>query len=493
MTQRTEVDKRIELLNAYLTTPHGDFDLIAKVHANTLEADPRFYMSLVPWSLDKTSVRDHKDVGVLTLTTAPKEIAPEAYLQLRDVGLALLRDMNWRQLARMVKWLKDNGRNVPNSMKTEIRRKLRDLESDHANFDRVGIIHRSSLTYLYSTLRIAPSEHADRCLFAGRDGKTYPAGSTFEVVQTIAHSDDPYEKARLVVEYGIPFLTATSLLGTDPISMIALVDAMSPAQLMNNLARIKKTGMLENQEVKDLVNAKIRRGKKDKRVQGTKIKHVRDKVEDKEVLAALEDVRDEQIASYNISRSTALILDVSASMEGSIEFAQEAGAMIGLALGDIPFEVLTFNTATTQVHVNDPDRGESWRSALALTRAGGGTAIGSPVQWLMRHNIWLEQLVFITDQDERHAPTLYGQLQAYNEQVTGLNVIVVHLEDNSRWAANANDVESACRQLGIACDRWDWNRDYTSLPNLLRLMSGGSIADTIEEILEYQLPQRLPA
>src|SRR5262245_15733285 len=113
-----EQDRRLDLLNTLLTTPHRQLELVAPLHQEMAQADPLFYVRLAAWYADHGDVRDHKEMFVVTLATS-------AFGGHRDVGLALLRQLPPYEVARVVDFIhgsqkKDERRglfrNLPRSL-----------------------------------------------------------------------------------------------------------------------------------------------------------------------------------------------------------------------------------------------------------------------------------------------------------------------------------------------------------------------------------------
>src|SRR5438270_802622 len=90
-----EQDRRLDLLNTLLTTPHRQLDLVQPVHAEMVQADPLFYVRLAAWYSDHGDVRDHKEMFVVTLALSD-------FAGHRDVGLALLRQLPPYEVARVL-------------------------------------------------------------------------------------------------------------------------------------------------------------------------------------------------------------------------------------------------------------------------------------------------------------------------------------------------------------------------------------------------------
>lgn len=74
-----ERDVRTQILNSFLSTPHGKLAEIAPLHASALDRDPLFYGHLAVWYAGRGEVRDHKVLFVAHLLTSD-------FPQLREVG-----------------------------------------------------------------------------------------------------------------------------------------------------------------------------------------------------------------------------------------------------------------------------------------------------------------------------------------------------------------------------------------------------------------------
>src|SRR5215467_9380201 len=96
MTQTSEHDVRVQILNSFLTTPHRKLEELAPLHASALERDPLFYGHLAPWYFEKGEVRDHKLLFVAHLATSE-------YPEFREAAWVLLQQLApTRSLARSI-------------------------------------------------------------------------------------------------------------------------------------------------------------------------------------------------------------------------------------------------------------------------------------------------------------------------------------------------------------------------------------------------------
>jgi hypothetical protein len=293
-------------MNTLLTTPHRDLATIYPVHQEIIAQDPRFYVHLAAWYADEGEVRDHKEMFVVNLALSD-------FPGHRDVGLALLRQMPPYQVGRVFDFVKGQVlrhrirrkdrpevvsvlrgllrraeprdvsgetfhiitekrglfRNVPRSMKTEITRYLREREADPDWFDSSVLHARAALKRLYASLHIAPSPRAQAILFDDDP----PRDSRLYALRRIRRARTPAEQARAIVQNRIPYRVAASVIkAMTPTVLVALIDRMSPQELINNLSSLKRHGAFDNADVKALIDGKLDEAKTAGRVSAYKAK-----------------------------------------------------------------------------------------------------------------------------------------------------------------------------------------------------------------------------
>ncbi len=278
-----EQDLRLNLLNTLLTTPHRDLASIYLVHQEIIDQDPRFYVQMAAWYAAEGEVRDHKEMFVVCLVLSD-------FPGHRDVGLALLREMPPYQVGRVFDFVKGQVirrrvrqgdgveivterrglfANVPRSMKTEITRYLREREANAKWFDSTVLQARQSTKRLYASLHIAPSARAQAILFDDMP----PPDSRLYALKLIAQAQTPADQARAIVENRIPYRVAASVIKQmTPTVLVALIDSMSPQEVINNMGSLKRHGALDNPDIKALVEAKLEQAQTDGRVSAYKAK-----------------------------------------------------------------------------------------------------------------------------------------------------------------------------------------------------------------------------
>jgi hypothetical protein len=392
-----EEDIRLDLLNTLLTTPHRDLAKVWPVHRDMVERDPLFYVRLAAWYADQGAVRDHKEMFVVTLALSEFEGH-------REVGLALLRALPPYELVRVVDFIhgrkssrkvrvpdkqvrqskarqligaglknkqQEEGaaeaqfkskvdefglfKNVPRSIKTEVTRYLKEREADHDWFNSSVLVGRKALKRLYAVLHVRPDERAQKILFE----QDPPADSRLFALRALAKADSPVEQARAIVENRIPYrVAATVIRQMTPTVLLALIDRMSPQELINNLGSLKRRGALDHADLKALIEAKLQTAKTAERVSAFKAEEAAKKAGvSADVVRQLEEIADAQVKSKGrIARPTALLVDKSSSMQQAIEIGKRISAMIS-AICDRELYVYAFDTLAYEITARGPRAG----------------------------------------------------------------------------------------------------------------------------------------
>jgi hypothetical protein len=507
----TEQDLRLNILNTLLTTPHRQLAQIWPIHQEMATKDPRFYVRLAAWYSDHGDVRDHKEMFIVSL-------ALSSFPGHRDVGLALLRELPPYQVVRVLdfihgrkttrivrlvepkdkktkaaapaeptKVVEDFGlfRNVPRGLRTEVTRYLREREAEPDWFDSSALTARKALKRLYALMHVAPGERAQQILFE----ETPPPDSRLFALKELAKATTPEEQARAITAHRIPYRVAVTVVQQmTPTVLRALIERMSPQEVINNLAAMKRRGAFDDADIKALIERKLEEAKGGARVSAFKAEEAM-KVAgvSEDVRRKLEQVADTQIkAKGRITRPTALLIDKSGSMEAAIELGKRLGAMIS-AVCEQDLYVYAFDTMAYPIERGGDDLA-SWEQALLGIVAGGGTSCGVALEYMIRKRQYAEQLIVVTDEGENTAPLFVDSLKKYREALKADPTICF-----VRTPGASTHLEDRCREAGIVTDAFQFTGDYYSLPNLVPLLARPSKFELLMEIMEYPLPTRKPA
>lgn len=471
----TERDLRLEMLNSLLTTPHRKLEDVAEIHKTIIELDPLFYGRLAAWYGKNGDVRDHKEVFTGNLLAS-------ALTEHRDAGFMMLQEFPPYQVARIVDFMKQHRNKMPRSARTAVRRYLRHREAKPEFFDRAALRGRKAMKHLYATLHIKPNPRADAILFKD----TPPVGSLAYAVKVLAKADTPADQARAIVENKIPYTIAIgAVTQVTPVVLVALINAMSPQEVINNLKSLKERGALENPDVKALIDEKLEAAKSDKRVSALKGKVAAEAAGlDAETTAKLEQVMDAQVKQKGaIKKSTALLVDKSSSMDAALEVGKQIAALIsGVTEADLfvyAFDTMPYPITASGKNLSD------WDKAFQHLHAGGATSIGCPVEAMRLRKQVAEQIILVTDEGENTAPYFNAAFAAYCKELkVQPSVVIVKV-------GYAYDMlERKLQQDQVQVDTFTFSGDYYSLPNLIPLLSRPSRLELLMEILETPLPVR---
>jgi hypothetical protein len=470
----TELDVRIQILNSFLTTPHGKLADLAPLHTAGLERDPLFYGHLAAWYAGCGEVRDHKVLFVAHLLTSD-------FPELREAGWMLLQKLPPHMVAAALDHAKRVIGKAPRMLKSAIVSYLRALESNDERFDRAALRGKRDLKHLYASLRIAPAPRAQRVLFEEQP----PLGSPLLALKQLAQATEPAEQARMIVEQRIPYpIAAGAIKMLTPTVLVALIDVMTPQEAINHLAALKRRGAFEHREVKALVEGKLKAAERDTRVSTLKATRALASVAlDESTEALLTEVTDKRVANITrIARPTALFVDKSGSMTQAIEVAKEVAALVSAVCTD--FRVLVFDSEAFEVVAQGAER-SAWERAFRMVKADGSTSIGAPLAKLARERHYVEQVVIVTDMGENAAPLFHDAYAQYARELgVAPNVTIVAVGgSNQRFL-------SRLREQAIPLTVWEFKGDHYSLPNLLPLLALPSRAELVEQVMEVALPSR---
>jgi hypothetical protein len=479
MTQQ-EQDTRLQILNSFLRTPHGKLEEFAPLHRDALARDPLFYGHLAPWYFEHGQVRDHKVLFVAHLATSD-------YPEFRSAAWVLLQQLAPYEVVRVLDHSKRIIGKTPRSLRHAIKHYLRTREEKPQQFDRAALRAREELKHLYASLRLKPGPRAQAILFEERP----PEDSPLAALKQLAKTESAEEQARIIIEQAIPYTTAIGAVRTvTPALLVALVQAMSPQEVINHIASLKRRGALNHPELKALIEEKLSQAITDRRVSTLKAKKALEAARpDQETAQALKQVADQRVAtSVVIRRPTALFVDKSGSMEVAIETAKQLAALISAVI-EAPFIVYAFDAAAFEIAPPaTPGRRPTlsdWEEAFKFIKASGSTSIGAPLASMTRKGTYVEQIVVVTDGGENTAPHFHAAWHEYKERLGVAPAVILVIAGNEY-----RSFEASLNRANIPFLAYRFEGDYYSLPNILPLLAMPSRSELIEEIMAYPLPQR---
>ena len=511
-----EDDVRLKMLNTFMTCPHRDTDKVLEVHKELQAKDPVFYAHLACWYLKHGEIRDMQEIFSAALSCDP-------YLENREVGIALWQQhrptlkskilgfihgktvkistktgkmikIGGKEVEQRVTTEKKVGlnRSVPTSFRNEVEKYLRWLESDADRFDTVALSNADELKSLYLVTGkrhgIKPSARAQQILF----DKKYPPDSKLTVFKKIVTAKTPEEQATMIVENKIPYPIAVGLVEKiTPSILVALVNAMSPQEVINNVASLQDKGAYDNPDLKRMIEAKLVKASTSKSVSTLKSKTAKNtgRVQDESIKQKLDEVADKQVKRTGaIKMSTAIFVDKSGSMNKAIEVGKRVASLVSGALEAV-MHVVAFDSAAREIHAEGTTL-TAWENAFKPVKADGQTSMGVALDYLIRANWPVEQIVIITDEGENQAPRFADVFPKYVAKFGSTpRVIVIHLksDDGSENFVLTQTLKLRSIEFEVFTPK---DADYYSLPGLIPFLSRHSKLDLIYEIMDTPLVKR---
>jgi hypothetical protein len=474
-THVAERDLRLEMLNSLLTTPHRKLERVTETHKLIIDLDPIFYGHLAVWYQHNGDVRDHKEVFLGHLLTSN-------LTEHRDAGFVMLQEFPPYQVARIVDFMKQHRDKLPRSARTAVRRYLAVREKDPALFDRAALRARKAMKHLYASLHVKPSDRANAILFKNEP----PQGSLAAILKQLAKAETSAEQAKLIVEHKIPYTIAVGAIKQlTPAVLVALIDSMTPQEVINNLKSLQARGAMEHPEVKNLIDGKLEAAQKSDRVSAFKaMKAAEVAAVDEDVAARLERVVDVQVKQRGkITKPTALLVDKSSSMTIALEVGKHIASLIS-GIVDADLYVYAFDSIAYPVTAAGKDL-SAWEKAFQHIFPNGCTSIGAGLAAMQRKRQVVEQIVIVTDENENTSPYFSTAYESYCKELkVTSSIAIVKVGQHSTY------LEQQLQQAKIAFDTLTFEGDYYALPNLVPLLSRPSRLDLLMEILETPLPVR---
>lgn len=455
-------------------SPHGDLKSYLPIGAVASKEEPEFLAHLIAWNFEKGQIRDSKvALPVISLTAS---IDPE----LAENAFAHIASLDPRNLVRAVRFAKEVK--TPGHGKRLLRvveQYLRARENTPKWFNGAVMQHRKSMKELYALCHIKPNEYADSVLFKGKKV------GVFKDIALLKNMD-PGEAAGTILNRKIPFLTAVGALGekaSDPRVALALIESMSPAELLNNTAALEKIGIKTMPALRAAYEAGLAKAADSKGVASLKATKAVAAVQDEGLKQKLQAAQEKQLKKIAIEGDWLVIADKSGSMQHAIEASRHIAATLAKLVAGEVYLVFVDNAVR---HLRAT--GKTYDQLLAETRmvqAGGGTWLGGGVMYALDRGINVDGIAVVTDGGENAVPLFcqaYAMLaKKLDKQVPVYTYLLSGSSDDT--------MTPNMRNSGFDVQMFDLrggNVDYYALPNLVQTMRTNRFS-LIDEIMEYPL------
>lgn len=391
LTQERTTITRSQIISDLVKSPHGKLEQYTPVAQAALVHEPEFLAHLIAWNDAKGQIRDSK-VALPVITLTKKDYDRE----LAENSMAALAKLSPRDLLRGYRFLRTLNAGGWHRYRFIVERFIRARESSNGWWERTALQHGKTLKELYCLFHIKPAEKYAWLMERHHGGGGWvPAGSIFEVVKQLKDMK-PAEAAGTILERKIPFLIASGALGKkmkEPDVVMALIDRMSPAEVVNNTKMLERLGVKTNPILKAAFEQALARASKSNK-NTLKASKAAEQIEDEGLKAKMQALQEKQI-KRSVDGDWLVLADRSGSMQNAIDVGRQVAALLARSVSGKVYLVF-FNTDVTVMDAT----GKSLEEIQHLSRniaAGGGTSIGIGLHYAQMKGWPLDGIAVVSD------------------------------------------------------------------------------------------------
>lgn len=473
-----------KILSELAKSPHGKLSEYVPIGTQATRQEPEFMAHLIAWNRVKGSIRDSQ-VSLPIVSLAVPEF-PAEFVDNSLAHLALLGPRELLKALRFVLELKLPGR--MRVIRRLVEGYLHEKEVNFPQWDRMAIQHRGTLRELYALAHAKPANERVNIVLYGRtfDKRKMPPpyGSIFEVVSKLKDMSS-VEAAGAVIKWKIPFLIAMGALGKkaqEPDLVLALIDRMSPTELITNVKMLEKLGVKTNPALRGAFEKAMEKASKSK-ANVLKTTVAAEAVEDEGLKEKLRGMQERQIQALGgIEGSWLVLADRSGSMAQTLEIARQVAGTLAKMVKNGKVWLVFFDTSPQTIDVTGLPL-DVIKKATEHIRAGGGTSIGCGLQRMLDEGQEVDGIAVISDAQENNVPYFADVYTRYSEKFgKTVPVYLYRTKTTSPYYADIDFADSMKRH-GHDLQEFDMKGvvDYYSLPNLVNTMrvSRYSLVDEI--------------
>jgi len=464
-----------EILSELSKSPHGNYKEYILVCTRAAMQEPDFLAHLISWNRDNGQIRDSK-VALPVVSLSVPTFALGLTREIRENSLAHLALLDPRNFVKALRFAKEvKLPNLGHQIRNLVERYLRYREADwDRRFIPTVTRYRKDLKELYALYHISRPEKVGIALFNGERGqaKVKPAKGT--VLEGIARLKDMgvTEAAAFITSQRIPYLTAKGVLGkrvSEPDILRALIDRMSPTELVTSIKMIEKAGLANLPAVRGAVETAMNRAASSG-ANLLKTTQAVEAIEDESLKEKLKGLQERQIQSARTVEGDWLVLgDKSGSMAACIEGARQLAATLAkLVTGKV--YLVFFDSSPQFIDVTGMTYDQIINRTVGVT-ARGGTSIGCGLQYLIDRKIAVQGIAVVSDAQENVAPYFAERYVRY-AQLMGVEPAVYLYRVGNR-DGTSKDLADSMKQVGVGLEEFKLSStgDYYSIPAFAKTMT----------------------
>lgn len=456
-------------------SPHGNLKEYLQIGVPATIQEPEFMAHLVAWDALKGQVRDaHVALPVVML-----HANAELHTDFVDNALAHIAKLNPRELLRAYRFALDIR--LPGRM-----RKLRGLVYLYLRYlewsggwSRVALQHRAVLKELYALTHTNPSAAADQIIFKG----IYPPSSIFATVANLKNMS-AQEAAGTILQAKIPFLIAMGALGKkakEPDLVLALLNRMTPTELITNTKMLEKLGVKTNPALRGAFEAALAKAAMSK-ANVLKTTRATEAIQDEGLKAKLRTVQEKQLGHVAVEGNWLVLADKSGSMRQAIEAARHVASTLSkMVKGHV--WLTFFDTVPMTIEVPTGTSLDIVKAATQHIMAAGGTSIGCGLQRMLESHLEVDGIAIVSDGCENNPPYFRDVYSRYSKTFDKEVPLYLYLLEGNDYPESR---EAFLHGLDIQVFDIRHETDYYSLPNLVATMRTNRYSLT-DEIMATKL------
>lgn len=476
-----------QVIEVLTRSPHGDLKSYLPVALRAAQEDPDFFAHLIAWNHEKGAVRDSKiALPVATLATSA---FPAGLVENSEAHLAL---QDPRSLVRALQFARQVG--VPGKqrrLQRLVRNYLEFRQSSFGLWERAVLQHRASLKTLYAFPftggRATPSGFKDSIFEKALFKNQPPLGSTLHIVQQLSKMP-PQEALGYVLQRRIPYLVAVGALGSklrDPDVVLALINSMSPTELVTNAKSLERLGVKNNNVLRAAFKAKLETAAESgKEIRGSLFKAgTAAKAVGGAIGADLSRLQERQLKATGGVKGRWLILgDKSQSMKVSIAAARFIAGHLAHVAEEV--HLCFFDSSPVWFRTMTGKTLEEINESTQYITAGGGTDCLVGLSYAGSKGVEVDGVVIVSDGGHNHPQTLAKQWEQYVKRFGREPTLYFYRVPGG----DPDKLSPTLKAAGIEFELFDLARgvDYYSLPNLISTMNTRRWT-LIDQILETPL------
>jgi hypothetical protein len=470
MTQKEVGLSKNQIIQELTRSPHGKYDEYVPVARSAAANEPEFLAHLIAWNFRNGQIRDSK-VALPIISLGERSFNGE----LADNSLAHLAMLDPRNLLKALDFgykLKTPGHG--RALLRLVEGYLRSREGQFKRWEGAVVQHRDSMKTLYARYHVKPgTEYQHIVLFGRKFDKTatpMPKGSVFEAIAQL-RTMSAEDAGREIIGRQIPFLVAVGAMGgrmKEEAVVLALIQAMSPAELVTNTKMLEKLGVKTTPALRAAYENGLQKVAGSK---GLTLKTTRaaEAVEDEQLAEKLRGAQEKQIrATGGIDGNWLVLVDRSPSMRPAVEFGRHLGSTLAKFVNGKVHLVFFDGTPYKYVDATGMDYDKLLEATKRIDAGGSATSIGCGLQYAMDKALEVDGIAIVSDGGENQTPFFPRLLPKFCESVGKDVPVYLYL-----LAGQSNDTMSPQMEAaGLPMQLFDLRKgfDYYSLPNIVQTM-----------------------